>query len=170
MHAKTFWILATCSAMGILSIGCKQGQKAHAVQSEAADTEPPYVMVYMSRSYCYGKCPVYRVEIFTDGTIDYIGEANVPRIGHFRARLSREEVDALRQKIHEVGFWDFAPSYPDDGTIITDLPTTTIQVRIGDMMKKVLDKHGAPRALKEFEVYVERLLENRKWTAVSSDQ
>ncbi len=123
-------------------------------------------MVAMKRSACFGKCPVYEVRFYTDGTIEYIGKMNVSRIGHFRARMRPEEVEALRQKIHEVGFWDFSPSYPDDGTIVTDLPTTTITVRVGDMMKEVREKHGAPRALKDFERYLDALLEGRTWEQV----
>lgn len=156
----------SCLLVLVLS-SCHSGKKSQASEAPAAEAESPsYVMVAMKRSACFGKCPVYEVRFYTDGTIEYIGKMNVPRIGHFRAHMRPEEVEALRQKIHEVGFWDFSPMYPDDGTIVTDLPTTTITVRVGDMMKEVREKHGAPRALKDFERYLDELLEGRTWEQV----
>ncbi len=156
---------------GTLMAGtCKKHQQTTDEPTAMGHAEDAYVMVAMRRSPCYGRCPVYEVRFYTDGAIEYVGKMNVERIGTYRARMSKEEVDALRQKIHEVGFWDFSPEYPDDGTIVTDLPTTTITVRVGDMMKEVKEKHGAPRALKDFEKYLDSLLEGRAWTQVAGSK
>ncbi len=157
-------------AVTLIAATCKKHQQTTEEATPTGPGEDVYAMVTMRRSPCYGRCPVYEVRFYTDGTIEYVGKMNVDRIGTYRAHMSKEEVDALRQKIHEVGFWDFSPEYPDDGTIVTDLPTTTITVRVGDMMKEVKEKHGAPRALKDFEKYLDRLLEGRDWTQVAESE
>ncbi len=159
-------IMLTLTCCALLAATCKKTDQTNETTDTATPAADAYAMVTMKRSSCFGRCPVYEVRFYTDGTIEYVGKMNVERLGTWRTRMSEEEVDALRQKIHEVGFWDFSPEYPDDGTVVTDLPTTTIVVRVGDMMKEVREKHGAPRTLKDFEKYLDGLLEGRDWTQV----
>lgn len=113
-----------------------------------------YKMVNFKKTACYGKCPVYEVEIYNDGRVVYNGKRFVDRLGIHKATITEKEVKMIRSEFDKVGFIDFAGEYPINGQKISDLPSTIIEYRAGDMIKVVKDKHDAPEQLKKFEAWL----------------
>jgi hypothetical protein len=65
--------------------------------------------VSLSRSECYGTCPVYRVTLSRSGRATYIGEAFVERVGRHRRSVDRDRFDDLVRVILRLGFADLEP-------------------------------------------------------------
>jgi len=53
------------------------------------------VLMHYSKVPCLGKCPVYELWIFNDGTVLYKGINKVARKGEIKSRLSSEEISDL---------------------------------------------------------------------------
>lgn len=181
MKNSSFLIIAILISFSIMACNKKTGEK---VQNEATSTETPtevkddntpktvqedptpaldYEFLSYKKTPCFGKCPVYEVKFFRDGRASYNGKMNTEREGLWIGKIDKEMVDELRDKIQAVHFFDFENKYPTGDVQIADLPSTIINVRIGDMVKQVTDKHDAPKALKSFEKYVEKKIEQVKW-------
>ena len=123
-----------------------------------------YTMLMYKKTPCYGKCPVYEVKISNDGKATYEGKMNVEKMGSFVGKVSGDGLKTLRDKLEMSGIYDFANAYPTDGKQISDLPTTIIEYRVGDMIKSIRDKHDAPAKLKDLEKWIEAYIESIEWT------
>ena len=49
----------------------------------------------LERTDCYGTCPVYKVTVFRDGTIEYVGSRYVKVTGKALGQISEDQVDKL---------------------------------------------------------------------------
>jgi uncharacterized protein DUF6438/ankyrin repeat protein len=139
----------------------------------AAQTTTP--VITLERTSCFGECPVYRVEISSDGEVRYIGSRFVRVTGPVSTRIPREAVAALVDEFARIGYRQFDDRYefirhPDGSrSMVTDLPTTITSLRIGSQEKRVVDYVGAPPALKELEARIDRVAGTRRWIAVTPD-
>jgi hypothetical protein len=141
------------------------------VETPAAEpAEEAYLFAAYEKTACFGRCPVYQVQIYSDGKATWNGRMNVSKLGNYEGRASEEQIKAIRQKVHELRFLDFENEYPTGGQRIVDLPVTITYIRIGDMDKTVKNTHGAPQSLKEFEKYLEAVFESIAWAPVAGDK
>ncbi|RMF29046.1 MAG: hypothetical protein D6765_05020, partial [Bacteroidetes bacterium] len=132
------------------------------VPDEPAPAEA-YVWVRYAKTACYGECPVYTVEFFTDGKVVYEGKAHVEKLGRHLARLDETRSRALRQRIVAAGFFDLYNRYPAQGVEIADAPSTIVYVRFGDQEKEVRSIVEAPESLEELHAYIESIIDSLKW-------
>lgn len=114
------------------------------------------------KTACFGKCPVYQVKFFSDGKVTWYGKMNVERMGWWEAKVDQATLKGIKTKADEVKYWDMSAEYPQ-GQKVADLPSTILYVRAGDVEKSVMDTHGAPEKLKEFERYLEDLISSLDW-------
>jgi len=128
----------------------------------AEPAEEAYPFAGYQKTPCYGTCPVYQVKIFSDGKATWFGRMNVERKGWYEGEVSKDVLKRIREKVHEVNFLDFENQYPT-GQRVADLPTTITTIRIGDMEKIVRNTHDAPEKLKEFEKFMEEMIEDIAW-------
>lgn len=94
----------------------------------------------LERTQCFGACPVYRVIIRGDGTVDYEGYKFVT-VRSARATLSREQLSALVAAINDARYFSLRSSYRNarDGcpTYVTDHPSAITSVTSQGKTKKV---------------------------------
>ena len=83
-------------------------------------------------------------------------------MGYHEAQLETQVIKAIRDKSHEVGFFDFHYEYPIEHKV-ADLPSTITYVRIGDTEKTVKNTHEGPEKLAEFEAYIEGIINKLEW-------
>lgn len=118
-------LIATVSAM--LFAGC---HSRSAVPERAASLA--FDAVKLSRTACYGKCPVYDVEIKSDGTVIYDGKAFVKSLGRQQAAISKDSLSLLSLGVRHVQLPAMRARYVDeqDGckSTVTDFPGMSIAV------------------------------------------
>ncbi|MEO1258048.1 MAG: DUF6438 domain-containing protein [Bacteroidota bacterium] len=133
-------------------------------QDDAGDApaDKPYQTVGYKKTACFGKCPVYEVKFFTNNTATWNGKMNVDRMGLYEARLEGKMIRSIRDKAHELGFFDLHPEYPIEHKV-ADLPSTITYVRIGDTEKIVKNTHEGPEKLAAFEAYIESIINKLNW-------
>lgn len=114
------------------------------------------------KTACFGTCPVYQVQIFSDGKATWYGRMNVERKGWYEAQLDESVLRRILNKANEVLFFSFENEYPI-GHKVADLPTTIMYLQVGDMEKTIKDTHEAPAKLQEYEKFMENLIEEIDW-------
>lgn len=77
-------------------------------------------LVYFGKTACLGKCPVYDVYVYNDGTVSYNGLKNVQKKGSFQAKISSKKLDEIKSEIKKIDF-----SIVDKK--VRDLPNTIIK-------------------------------------------
>ena len=71
---------------------------------EYEDESHGITQVGVSRSPCFGECPVYDAVIHASGLVEYTGHIHVKRIGDHRGRISLYKFQRLAQFIAGMRF------------------------------------------------------------------
>lgn len=119
----------------------------------------------IKRTPCYGKCPVFTIELYNNGLVKYNGVAFVEKKGAFTAKASQEFIKQIQDKALSIKYLSFENKYPIAPVAIADLPITTTYIRIGDAGKQIIDNFDAPRELIDFENWLEQEFEKLVWKA-----
>ena len=117
------------------------------------------LIISLQRTPCYGTCPIYKMEIFSDGSAFYHGERFVDKLGDYEFTVSQETINHILKKAVEIGFFELEDIYTSN---ITDLPKTITFIKNGKDEKRVIDYYDAPKGLKEFESLVDGCIDYRR--------
>jgi len=116
--------------------------------------------IEMSKTACFGTCPVYEVKINGKGAVNYEGLKFVKVEGKHTKTLSHEATNALIKAYIDADFWAFEDEYTSE---ISDLPTTFIAFSHDGKSKRIKDYYKAPEELKALEKLVENIVEEGNW-------
>jgi len=114
------------------------------------DTSEIELIISLQRTACFGTCPIYKIEIYTDGSGTYTGTRFVENIGVSKFQLSKSDINQILEFANKIGFSNLKDEYSEP---ITDLPTTFIQIKD----KKIKDYTGAPKKLKNLEKLIDQI-------------
>ncbi|RMH89403.1 MAG: hypothetical protein D6681_14535 [Calditrichaeota bacterium] len=124
--------------------------------------------VGLKRTTCYGKCPAYQVTIHSDGTFEYIGEANVERLGEHTGRVNRWAFQQLCRFIKESDFMNLEDAYAAPAM---DLPTVYTTVVMNGTQKRISNYGNAgPAKLWAIEQLIDKLLLEAQWDSPGENQ
>ena len=124
-----------------------------------ANKEKKELIIALERTACYGTCPIYKIEVFSDGSAIYYGERFVDNLGKYTFNVSQETINYILKKAVEIRFFEMEDKYTAD---ITDLPKTIVFIKKDRKKKKIIDYYGAPKTLKEFESLVDGCVDYRR--------
>jgi hypothetical protein len=108
------------------------------------------LIISLQRTACFGTCPIYKIEIFADGSGIYTGTRFVENIGVTKFNLSETQLNLILTQAEAIGFTNMKGEYSEP---ISDLPTTFIQIKD----KKIRDYTGAPKTLKNLEKLIDQM-------------
>ena len=142
----------------------------------ASQSTPPAVpddfFITLSRTSCFGPCPIYAVSIDAKGTVKYEGKKFVRVTGVQTDQIPVSRVAELLATVDRIRFFELEDRYRvirnADGTttMVTDLPTTFVTVTRGGQTKSIEDYVGAPESLKQFEKQIDEAARTARWVAV----
>lgn len=121
------------------------------------------LLVKIDRTPCYGKCPVFTIELYDDGNVKYNGVAFVDKKGLFTAQVPPEFIKRIQSKALSIKYLSFENKYPIAPVVIADLPITTTFIRIGTKDKQISDNFDAPRDLIDFENWLVHQFDKLDW-------
>lgn len=101
-------------------------------------------VVTLQRGACFGFCPIYSVAAFEDGTIVYMGIANVDNIGVTVYQSEPFAVESVVDRAALAGYFDWQDSY--DQMMITDQSTVITSVQTDEQYKRISRYLGDPTA------------------------
>jgi len=108
------------------------------------------LIITLQRTACFGTCPIYKIEIYSDGSGTYTGTRFVENIGITKFNLSETNLNLILSQAEAIGFSNMKDEYSEP---ISDLPTTFIQIK----NKKIKDYVGAPKTLKNLEKLIDQI-------------
>lgn len=122
------------------------------------------VLISLSRSACYGFCPIYSVSISGEGEVVYLGRGFVNVVGEQRASITRAEVADLLARFDAIGFAALRDAYRAQ---VSDLPTYTITLERNGLRKIVIDYGGPgagmPEAVRGLQDDIDRVAGTSRW-------
>ena len=131
-----------------------------ATQDTIKHTEEITVFATISKSPCYGTCPVYNMTIFSDGSITLEGIRIIDKIGTFYGKITKEQLAEFEKVANEINYFDLKDEYDSP---VTDLPSTTTSIIVNGEKKKVRRRANYPQGILTFEILFENLLNSVDW-------
>jgi ankyrin repeat protein len=123
------------------------------------------VKITLSRTACFGSCPVYSIELHGDGTVLYNGKSNVAFIGAHRGLVPAGNVVDLVKLFEKADYYSLREKYDCRAS---DMPTQTISIEIDGRRKQVIDycgrNMGMSAAAEQLESDIDRLSGSKRWT------
>ncbi|HRV87194.1 MAG TPA: DUF6438 domain-containing protein [Saprospiraceae bacterium] len=125
-------------------------------------------IVEMRTTSCFGKCPVYHLQIFGDRNMVFGGEYNVDRIGDFKKRLSERQYQFILDEFDRLDFAHMKAVYDAP---VSDLPATYITFRPPFVKEKTVKaRYDYPIELSQLIAMLQNLAMNPEgWTPVQPD-
>ena len=122
------------------------------------------VTISLSRTACFGACPVYALDIDAKGAVTFNGEKFVAVTGKHRGLIAAEDFTSLVDEFRAADFFALQNAYRAP---VTDLPTTTIAIAVGRQRKSVTDyggsRAGMPASVRALEDRIDALAGTEKW-------
>jgi len=123
------------------------------------------IVVY-SRGACFGTCPVYTLDIFENGYADYSGRNHTEKMGLWRRKLSKAEMNRIKNAVSKSDFLSLKNEYK---SMIADLPKTVFTFITKDTTKTISAKETMPDELKNLGTILYDIAEAGEWTTISKD-
>ncbi len=137
----------------LFTISCNSSYRSLKKNFAKKDSE---FTVEVNTTPCFGTCPVYNLEIFSQGKAHYEGIRYTDVEGEVEISLPPSDIDSLKQLILENGFFKLDSIYDDP--YISDLPSTTITVSVGEEKKKVKGRINKPKEFVAIETFLASLI------------
>lgn len=144
---------------------------------ETSETESKSTTIKVSKSdslfasfekgYCFGKCPVYKLQIYQSGYSVYEGKANTELTGFYSCKFSKEQMNSLVDIAENIGYMKYDDAY--ENPQIMDLPSYESSIVIDGRRKVVKRKSNKyPTALRTFERQFDTIISQVKtWTPLN---
>jgi Domain of unknown function (DUF6438) len=120
----------------------------------------PARIVSLSRTVCFGMCPVYEVTLYEDGTLEYEGKEYVRVVGRKTTTINRATIAKVTQAIVASGIQKLG-AHCCDCQEMTDHPSAVIGFQSDGRWTTIVDDHGCtktPPAVRELEETLDTLL------------
>ena len=160
------------SLVALIAISCKSTKETASssanVESPVKSTPQtePQMLASIERTACYGRCPMYKTTFMDNGEVTYVGKGFVDKIGTYKTLISEEDVRFIKSNIIEYDYFGLDSLYP---TPITDFPSSITEVNLNGKRKKVINRRTPPANLKDFEKFLDSLLEGKELQKVSDE-
>ncbi|NAS31076.1 hypothetical protein GTQ40_08855 [Flavobacteriaceae bacterium R38] len=136
-----------CMSLIILYGSCASQKKVH--------TDDLNLKLGVTKTKCFGKCPVYEFRVYENGDMVYHGIKNVDKIGTYIVRLTKNEMSRLEEEFKATGFVEL--QIPKQ-KVIRDMPFVVLTFE-----NKVIryQPGGEPAVLKDLVLKIEEMIERK---------
>lgn len=122
----------------------------------------------LSRSGCYGSCPVYTVRVFRDGRIEWHGIRYVKAAGDRRGKVDPALASRVIEQFRSERFWSLCGLYSRS---VTDSETVSLTASIDGEEKEVVDyAWSGPTWLGDLVRAVDDLANFHRWLRKRSER
>lgn len=118
------------------------------------------VLISLEKGACFGRCPIYKMHINQDGSMEIEGKRFVDFIGPHTANLSPEALQNLNAQIKEMAWSTYPEKHP---TQISDLPSSKISYWESGNKTTTEWSHGAPEELDNLALSLHDIAMNTSW-------
>lgn len=117
------------------------------------------VLLSLQRTACYGACPIYLVEVLSDGTLHFKGERHVKVTEPVELKLEPSVLEKLTARVEQSGFAAWSDFTTNE---MSDAPTVVLTFK-GHAVRHYRGDTRAPAELTALEDEVDALLGTDRW-------
>lgn len=168
MHRKSIAILL--ASIIALQMGCADSIRRLSLEVVRSND----FVLTMTRTECYGTCPVYEVSIDDAGNVTFNGIKHTKTIGKATGKVSSGDIDRLVSALNDASFLKLNQNYdqktcPD---FATDMSTIVITLKLNGLLKTVNHNLGCstkgdhkpyPPGLAELEKKIDETARTSQW-------
>jgi len=145
------------------------GEQANSGNTNQSSIDKNSVNITMSRSACFGACPVYYLEINGDGKVIYRGYKNVEVTGDRISFIPVDKIRALVNQFNSLGYFNLKDRY--DEANITDQASVQTSIMIEGKFKSVhhyLGTVNSPELVKltQLENMIDEVANSSQWVGL----
>lgn len=133
------------------------------------DTFPPVLIASISKTPCYGRCPVFKLEFFENGVAHYIGKRFTDMQGSYEAKVGSDFGEQLKKMVNNSQFFNLSAEFPVKGEPIYDLPNTITFINLEGQEHQIINNHDAPAALLELEKFLTDQVNQLDWEKLEEE-
>lgn len=123
-------------------------------------------VIEMSKSPCYGRCPVFTLSIYEGGIASFKGDRYTVRTGLWVKQLDKETYEDLLRAFRGANLWQFDNVYRGE---YYDAPTVSITYYEEGDVKTILGKDGRPYQVLQLEAILDDLARSEGWEQLGSN-
>lgn len=123
-------------------IACAQTKKT---TSKTSPKKLNLEYVLMKRTACFGRCPMYKIELYKDGTLRYTGERFIKDSGVYEKNIGAANAEKLLDEFRKYRIDTCKEEY---SMPIADLPGIYYNYKINGVEKKIVHAEFGPDFLK----------------------
>ncbi len=142
----------------------KAGQETMQSITETTEKAIP-VNITFKRGPCFGKCPVFTLQVDENGAASLLGAKYARLEGEHTKQVTADELAELQKLVADSKFMTLEDRY-DSG--ILDAPSTTLMVKSAKGEKTVVLRGTMPDALKSLVEKMDAIYNSEGWTATEA--
>lgn len=121
-------------------------------------------IIKLQRGPCFGPCPIYKVTIYGNGTVIYIGKEFVKTKGKHKINIGDGKIRELISEFEKIHYFQLKGSYEDEEVSCSS--TTITSIAINGKTKTIRHYHGdssAPEKLTYLEDKIDEIINSNQW-------
>jgi hypothetical protein len=160
--------------------GCENSILQTNNTNQSQQTKEQKLSLRMERTGCYGTCPVYNLNVESNGKVLFEGKFYTKTTGKIESDLSKEKINQLITEIDIAGFFGLKDSYTGQSgncpTTATDSSTVTVSIKLNEKEKTIIHYLGCqedikigehwkifPQELYNLENKIDEIVETKRW-------
>ncbi|MEZ5424857.1 MAG: DUF6438 domain-containing protein [Pyrinomonadaceae bacterium] len=119
------------------------------------------MLITLERTACYGPCPIYKLSVKGDGSVEFDGEKFTETTGKAEGKISQEKIRELIKAFKEADYFGFDDSYDEKNcpASATDSSTVITSIQINGRKKTIKHYLGCADGTEEHRPYPAKLCE-----------
>ncbi|MGI9035606.1 MAG: DUF6438 domain-containing protein [Pyrinomonadaceae bacterium] len=142
------------------------------------DKIPKDLSITLERTVCYGTCPDYKLNIQSDGTVNFEGRQYTKTQGKAAGKITSAQLKQIISEFEKAKFFSLKEKYPDGKNscpiVATDMPSVVLSIKIDGKEKMIKHYLGCfknseppfeifPSELFDLENKIDEIVETKRW-------
>lgn len=170
------WMLVLLMALALAQNGCSANaptaQDPPKQPLLTSQEIPSDTVMTLTRTACFGACPVYELTISADGTVVFEGKRFVGTEGTAKSQLGKAELLELIKEFERINYFLLDDAYTQGSKgcpqVATDSPSAITSITINGKYKSVHHYYGCSGAkaledLTRLERRIDEITGSKKW-------
>ena len=129
-------------------------------------------VITLERGACFGSCPVYKLSIFADGSVEYEGKEFVRVKGKAKGQITTEALEELVREFEKIDYFKLDDNYQPGNKNCpegwTDYPSAITSLNGKEKQKTIRHYHGCKGStvldqLTALEDKIDEVVNTKRW-------
>ncbi len=154
----------------LLVSACAQQKSTASAKNKGNTTKAGnnITQIVMDRTACYGTCPVYSLEINSDGSVKYTGRSFVDYEGVYTTTISTKKIEEIFTAFENHDVDTCSNEY---NSMMQDVPGIFYNIRYGKKKQNITNAHFGPQFLIDLANKIDSVIKvDDSWTKVETEE